>query len=108
MTAVTRLLHRYRSALRDEPKLRAFALASFFDDIGVAASTWASTLLVTNLLTDQATRARLMLPTLVCFLVGSLISGPLADWADQASLARFRYQLVIAARLAETVMLLYG
>ena len=50
MTAVTRLLHRYRSALRDEPKLRAFALASFLDDIGVAASTWASTLLVTNLL----------------------------------------------------------
>lgn len=105
MTAGKRLLQQYRAALREEPKLRAFALASFFDDIGVAVSAWAATLLMTNLFTDQATRASLILPTLVCFLAGSLISGPLADWAEQTALARFRYQLVVWARLIETAML---
>lgn len=105
MNAVREILHQYEAALREEPKVRAFAFAVFVEDIGVAASTWASTLLMTNLFTDQRTRASVMLPTLACFLAGTLISGPLADWAKPESLARFRYQLVVWARLIETVML---
>ena len=105
MNAMRRLLGQYRDALREEPKARAFVLASSLDEVGVAVSTWASTLLLTSLFTDQRTRASLMLPTLACFLAGTLISGPLADWAQRESLARFRYQLVVWARLIETAML---
>jgi hypothetical protein len=105
MTALKRLVSQYRDALREEPKLRAFALAAFIDDIGVAVSTWAGTLLMTSLMTDQGVRASLKVPSLVCFLAGTLVSGPLADWAQGESLARFRYQLVIWARLIETGML---
>jgi hypothetical protein len=79
MNVVMRIWRQYGAALRGEPKVRAYALAAFVEDIGVAASTWASTLLMTNLFTDQRTRASLMLPTLGCFLAGTLISGPLAD-----------------------------
>ena len=63
-------------AFREEPKLRAFALAHFVDDVGVAVAAWASMLLMTNLFTSQAERAKLMLPSLLAFLVGTIVSGP--------------------------------
>jgi hypothetical protein len=104
---VAGLVRQYVTAFREEPKLRAFAAASLVDDVGVAVSTWATTLLMTNLFTTQRARASLMLPTLVCFLVGTVVSGPLADWAGRVSLARlarWRWRLVLWARLAETAM----
>ena len=106
--AVPTLAAQYVDAFREEPKVRGFAAASLVDDIGVAVSTWATTLLMTSLFTSQRARASLMLPTLVCFLVGTVVSGPLADWAGRRSLARlarWRWRLVIWARLAETAML---
>ncbi len=100
----------YVRAFREEPKLRAFALAHFVDDLGVAVATWASMLLMTNLFTSQRERASLMLPSLACFLLGTLVSGPLADRgashaASWAKLARYRLRLVVWARLIETGML---
>jgi hypothetical protein len=98
----------YVRALREEPKLRAFAVASFVGDIGVAISAWASMLLMTNLFTSQRARASLMLPTLACFLTGTVVSGPLADWAKRSSLAhlaRWRWRLVLWASLVDAAML---
>jgi hypothetical protein len=107
MAALSNLVARYRAALREEPKLRAYLAASLVDDIGVAVSAWASALLMTNLFTDQRERAKLMLPSLACFLLGCVVSGPLADWAGPslARLARWRYRLVVWARVVETVAL---
>jgi MFS family permease len=104
---VATLVRQYVTALREEPKLRAFAAASFVDDIGVAVATWASTLLMTNLFTSQRARASLVLPTLVAFLLGTIVSGPLADWAGRRSLlrlARWRWRLVVWARLTEAAL----
>jgi len=98
----------YVRAFREEPKLRGFAAAHFVDDIGVAVATWASMLLMTNLFTSQRERATLMLPALVCFLVGTLVSGPLADRGangTKEALAARRYRLVVWARLGETALL---
>lgn len=98
----------YVRAFREEPKLRGYAAAHFVDDVGVAVATWASMLLVTNLFTSQRERAALMLPTLACFLVGTFVSGPLADRGAGGSkehLARRRYRLVVWARLVETFAL---
>ena len=56
----------------------------------------------------QRERAKLMLPSLACFLIGTIVSGPLADWASRSSLARlarWRWQVVLWARLAETLLL---
>ncbi len=100
----------YVEAFRAEPKLRAFALANFVDDVGVAVAAWASMLIMTNLFTSQRERASLMLPSLACFLLGTLVSGPLADWAARfswARLARFRFRLVVWARLVEAAALLF-
>ncbi|HRG99294.1 MAG TPA: hypothetical protein PLR99_23755 [Polyangiaceae bacterium] len=100
----------YVAAFRDEPKLRTFALANFVDDLGVAVAAWASMLIMTNLFTSQRERASLMLPSLACFLLGTLVSGPLADWAARfswARLARFRFRLVVWARLVEAAALLF-
>jgi MFS family permease len=108
MRPISVLVSQYTSALREEPKLRAFALASFVDDIGVAIAAWATMLMMTNLFTTQRARASLMLPTLVAFLLGTVVSGPLADWADRSSLAhlaRWRWRLVVWARLVETAMI---
>ncbi len=102
------IVGQYLRALREEPRMRAFAAASFVDDIGVAVSAWGMTLLQTNLFTSQRARASLILPSMVCFLAGTVVSGPLADWASRfslARLARWRWRLVIWARLAETAML---
>jgi len=107
-TPLATLVSQYVTAFREEPKLRAYAAASFVDDIGLAVSAWATTLLMTNLFTSQRARASLVLPTLLCFLLGTVVSGPLADWAGRWSLerlARFRWRLVIWARLIETAMI---
>ena len=108
MPSLSVIFRPYLHALRDEPKMRAFAAASFVDDIGLAVAAWASMLLMTNLFTTQRARASLMLPALGCFLLGTIVSGPLADWAGRSSLAhlaRWRWRLVLWARLAETAML---
>jgi MFS family permease len=107
MRPISALVSQYACALREEPKLRAFALASFVDDIGVAIAAWATMLMMTNLFTTQRARASLMLPSLVAFLLGTVVSGPLADWADRdvARLARWRWRLVVWARLVETAMI---
>jgi hypothetical protein len=101
------VVSQYVRALREEPRLRAFAAASFVDDVGLAVSAWAAELMMTNLFTSQRARASLQLPALVCFLLGTVVSGPLADWAARfslARLARWRWRLVIWARLAEVAM----
>jgi hypothetical protein len=105
------LLRTYGRAIRDEPKLRAYTLAALVDDVGVAVSAWGGQLLMVNLFTDQRQRARLMLPTLLCFLVGCLIAGPLADWGARrfpAGLARHRWRVVVWGRVVETVALGMG
>ena len=58
MSALRTVFDEYRTAFRDEPKLRAYALASFVDDLGVAVTAWATTLMMTNLFTSQRERAR--------------------------------------------------
>jgi hypothetical protein len=98
----------YLAFLRDEPRARAYLVATLVDEIGVALSAWAGALLMTNLFTTQRARASLMLPTLMCFLLGALISGPLADWrADTATavLARWRWRVLLWGRGIETALL---
>lgn len=101
------IVDRYRVALRDEPRLRNYLGASLIDDIGVAVTAWASALLMTDLFTDQRQRARLMLPTLLCFLAGNVIAGPLADWSRNSleELARWRWRVVLFGRAIETLVL---
>jgi hypothetical protein len=102
------LIRRYVSALRDERKLRIYLMGSFVDDVGVAVSGWASRLLMVALFTDQRQRAKLMLPSLLCFLLGTFVAGPLADWAARgtaAQLARWRWRVVVWGRVIETVAL---
>ncbi len=104
MGAIGTLVEQYRGAFRDEPKLRAYAIASFIDDLGLATSTWATGLLMTNLFTTQRERAGLMLPSLASFLLGTVVSGPLADWGARfslARLARWRWRLVVWARVVQ-------
>src|SRR5262249_34678935 len=102
------LLEDYVSLLRAEPRARSYLLACLVDDAGVAVSAWAALLLRTNLLTPQRERAMAMAPVLLSFLVGTIVSGPLADWVEHrgpAALARWRYRLVLGGRAIETVFL---
>ena len=88
--------------------MRRYLYASLIDDVGIAATAWASALLMANLFTDQHQRMRVMVPTLLCFLLGTIVSGPLADWAERlgaAALASWRFRLVIGARVVETIAL---
>jgi hypothetical protein len=88
--------------------MRAYLGGAIVDDIGIAVSAWAMMLLRTNLFHDQRERAKLMLPMLVCFLVGTIVGGPLADWARHGSpgmLGRWRWRLVLWARAVETLAL---
>jgi hypothetical protein len=104
------LLASYAGFWRDERRARAFLAASLIDDLGIAVSAWASTLMMVNLAVTQRARAAIMLPTLACFLLGALVSGPLADWAARsppAVLARWRWKVVLAGRGVETVVLAY-
>ena len=108
-----RLFGAYAPLVRREPRARAYLGAALVDDIGIAVSAWASALMMTNLATTQRARASLMLPTLLCFLVGTLVSGPLADWvtrnarATLADLAKWRWKIVVAGRALETLLLTY-
>jgi hypothetical protein len=98
----------YRAFAREEPRARGYLAATLIDDIGVAVCGWANALLFTNLFVTQRARATLMLPMLSCFLVGALISGPLADWAARSptsTLARWRWTVVLWGRGIETVLL---
>lgn len=98
------LLAAYVRALREEPKVRAYLLATVVDDIGVAVSGWAGVLLMTNLFQDQRARASVMLPSLVCFLVGALVAGPLADWERAPErIGAYRWKLVVWGRVVETI-----
>lgn len=102
------LVRQYGRMFREEPKVRSYLTASLIDDVGVAVSAWAATIIMTNLFATQRERAKLMLPSLACFLLGTIVSGPLADWASRSSLARlarWRWQVVLWARLAETLLL---
>lgn len=106
-TGLRGLLRTYARALREEPKYRNYLAGSVIDDVGVAVSAWAGQLIMVNLFTSQRERAKLMIPTLLCFFLGCLIAGPLADWGrgSLARLARWRWRLVIWARLVETLAL---
>jgi hypothetical protein len=59
-------------------------------------------------MTTQRERASLMLPALVAFLAGTIVSGPLADWVEDrgaAALVYFRYRVVLVGRAIETACL---
>jgi hypothetical protein len=102
------LFAEYSAFMREEPHARAYLGGTLVDDLGIAISAWASALMMTNLSATQHQRASLMLPLLLCFLVGTLISGPLADWAarfSEAALARWRWKVVLVGRAIETVLL---
>lgn len=102
------LVGAYARALRDEPMLRAYLAGAVVDDVGVAVSAWALDLLRTDLFTDQRARASLMMPALLCLLAGSVLAGPLADWARHGSpeaLARWRWRLIVWGRVLETLAL---
>lgn len=90
--------------------MRAFALATLLDDAGTAMSAWAGALIMTTLFRTQRDRASLMLPTLCAFLLGTVVAGPLADWASRTSLqhlARWRWRLVVWDVLLRVVLVLY-
>lgn len=100
----------YAALLREEPKIRAYVLATLADALGIAASIWAAQLVMARVFVDQGTRASLVIPTLVSSLAGTLLAGPLADWhasrGDMRALARWRWRIVITARIVETLALL--
>lgn len=106
---LTRLFNNYWLLFRQEPKGRAYLLASFIDDLGIAASLWASQLVMTRLYTDQGVRASVMTPMLACLLVGTLLGAPLADsyvrFPWRVAMQRWRISLVI--RILETIALTY-
>ncbi len=99
----------YVAALRDEPKMRAYLVATLLDAVGIAASIWAAQLIMAQVFVDQRTRASLVIPTLLSSLAGTLVAGPLADWQGRRgglrALAVWRWKLVIVARVFETVAL---
>jgi hypothetical protein len=104
--AALRRLAVYRVAFAEEPKMRAYLGASLADDAGVAVSHWASMILLTSLFATQTARASLMIPTLGCFLAGTLIAGPLCDWERMPErLALWRWRLVVWGRTIETAAL---
>jgi hypothetical protein len=109
-SALARLASDYAAFFRTERRARAYLVGALIDDVGIAVSAWATTLMKTNLVATQQARATLMLPTLVCFLLGTLISGPLADWMARSSAARlahWRWKVVLAGRLVETGILAF-
>ena len=109
-SALARLGRDYASFFRTEPRARAYLAGSLIDDVGIAVSAWAGTLMMTDLAVTQRARATMMLPTLLCFLVGTLVSGPLADWMSRSSAARlaeWRWKVVLAGRVVETGILAF-
>jgi hypothetical protein len=109
-SALARLARDYASFFRTERRARAYLAGALIDDVGIAVSAWAGTLMMTDLAVTQQARATFMLPTLLCFLVGTLISGPLADWMSRSSAARlaeWRWKVVLAGRAVETALLAF-
>jgi len=109
-SALVRLARDYVSFFQTEPRARAYLAGALIDDVGIAVSAWAGTLMMTDLAVTQRARATLMLPTLLCFLVGTLVSGPLADWMSRSSAARlleWRWKVVLAGRAVETGILAF-
>jgi len=108
MNLRTRLQDYYR-LFREEPEGRWYLVASFIDDLGIAASLWASQLIMTRLYTSQAARASVQSPILACLILGVLVGGPLADWfgCRIPALARRRWQVVLLVRTLETIALGY-
>jgi hypothetical protein len=107
-SALARLASDYAAFFRTERRARNYLTGALIDDVGIAVSAWAVTLMKTNLAETQRARATLMLPALLCFLVGTLISGPLADWmarSSAAKLALWRWKVVLGGRLFETGLL---
>ncbi len=105
------LIRDYATFLRLEPQARAYLAGGLIDDIGIAVSGWAMTLMMTNLNVTQAARATLMIPSLFCFLLGTLVSGPLADWFARKGaleIARWRWKVVLGGRAIETALLAIG
>ena len=90
------------AALREERRLRAYLLASIVDDVGVALSTWAGALMMTNLFVDQRARAKFMVPMLCAFLdaLGLPHEGGLID-------ASFDLKPVPAEKLEPATAALY-
>ncbi|WP_394847528.1 hypothetical protein LZC95_08690 [Pendulispora brunnea] len=90
--------------------MRFYALSRAASDIGVVAFGWAEALVTTNLSVTQAARASFMVPTLLFHLLGSILSGPLADWAERFSferLARWRWRIVLARCAGNMALALY-
>jgi hypothetical protein len=83
-------------------------LANLVDDVGVAVSVWAMAMLQTDLMHDQKARAKLVVPILLVMVVGTLLSGPIADFARRwsaALLPRWRRNVLLVARGVETFAL---
>jgi hypothetical protein len=96
------------AAVSSERRARRFLIANLVDDVGVAVSVWATQLLQTDLMHDQRARASLVVPILFVMVLGTLVAGPLADFARRWSasmLPRWRRNVLLAARGVETVTL---
>ena len=95
-------------ALESERRARRFVWANLIDDVGVAVSVWAMAMLQTDLMRDQRERAKLVMPVLLVMVLGTLASGPLADFARRWSaslLPRWRRNVLLVARGVETIAL---
>src|ERR1700690_3488331 len=98
----------YVRALREEPRARRYLIANLVDDVGVAVSVWAMQVLQTDLMKDQRARASLVVPVLFVMILGTLVAGPLADFARRwspALLPRWRRNVLLALRGVETLAL---
>lgn len=98
----------YGAALRDEPRARRYLGANVVDDVGVAVSVWALQILQTDMMKDQHARAAIVVPVLFVMILGTLTAGPLADWARRwsaSALPRWRRNVLVVARVVETVVL---
>lgn len=102
------LLRRYAAVWREERRFCRYVAATVIDDVGFAATSFAILMLKTELFTTQHQRAQLRIPTLACFLIGSVVAGPIADWArggTRAALLHWRWRVVLGGRLVETAAL---
>jgi len=99
----------YKAFWQEEPLGRMYSVASFIDDLGVAASLWASQLIMTRIYATQDARAQVMTPMIVCLILGTVLGGPLADSLsrNKALLPRRRWGVVLVVRALETIALGY-
>ena len=102
------IVKRLRRALASEQRARRFLLANLIDDVGVAVSVWAMAMMQTDLMHDQKERAKLVVPVLFVMVLGTLLAGPIADFARRwsaALLPRWRRNVLLVARGVETIAL---